>query len=152
METSQTRSVFNTLAFSSIVLSIICFVALVHVEFELHAHRKMLQVLTHHKEGNVSPSQTGNSELIAFPPHGYSSKGECQFGYVGCWMNPSLNKITCLLNLQRWKFTKVKSRTEQHREGKLLPRELNRPRALSSVMSSVILDKNQSRGSLYNVK
>ena len=49
-------------------------------------------------------------------------------------------------------FTKVKSRTEQHREGKLLPRELNRPRALSSVMSSVILDKNQSRGSLYKVK
>ena len=84
METSKTRSVFNTLAFSSIVLSIVCFMALVQVEVELHAHRKMLQVLTHHKEGNVAPSQTGNNELIAFPPHGYSSKGECQFSYVGC--------------------------------------------------------------------
>ena len=41
--------------------------------------------------------------LIAFPPYGYSSKGECQFSYVDCWMNPHLNKITCLLNLQRWK-------------------------------------------------
>ena len=66
METSKTRSVFNTLAFSSIVLSIVCFMALVQVEVELHAHRKMLQVLTHHKEGIVSPSQTGNNELIAF--------------------------------------------------------------------------------------
>ena len=84
METSKTRSVFNTLAFSSIVLSIVCFMALVQVEVELHAHRKMLQVLTHHKEGNVAPSQTGNNELISFPPHGYSSKGECQFSYVGC--------------------------------------------------------------------
>ena len=83
METSKTRSVFNTLAFSSIVLSIACFVALVHVEVELHAHRKMLQVLTHHKEGNVAPSQTGNNELITFPTHGYSSKGERQFAYVG---------------------------------------------------------------------
>ena len=40
--------------------------ALVQVEVELHAHRKMLQVLTHHKEGNVAPSQTENNELIAF--------------------------------------------------------------------------------------
>ena len=49
-------------------------------------------------------------------------------------------------------FTKVKSRTEQYHDGKLLPRELNRPRFRSSVMSSVILDKNQSRGNLYKVK
>ena len=59
MGTSKTRSVSNTLAFSSIVLSIVCFVALVQVEVELHAHRKMLQVLTHHREGNVAPSQIG---------------------------------------------------------------------------------------------
>ena len=50
--------------------------ALVHVEIELHAHRKMLQVLTPQKEGNISPSQTENNELIAFPPYGHSSKGE----------------------------------------------------------------------------
>ena len=84
METSKTLSVFNTLAFSSIFLPIVCFMALVQVEVELHAHRKMLLVLTHHKEGFVSPSQTGNNELIAFPPHDFSSKGECQFAYVGC--------------------------------------------------------------------
>ena len=151
METSKT-SVSNTLAFSSIVLSIVCFMALVHVEIELHAHRNMLQILTHHKEGNVAPSQTGNNELIAFPPHDYSSKGECQFTYPGCWMNPHVNKITCLMNLQICKI--VKSRTEQYREGKRFLREWNRPRALGSVMSSVKkkLDKSQSRGSLYNVK
>ena len=142
METSKTRSVFNTLAFSSIVLSIVCFMALVQVEVELHAHRKMLQVLTHNKEGNVSPSQTGNNELIAFPRHGYSSKGECQFTQVGCWMNPHVNKIiTCLLNLQRWKV--VKSATEQYHEGKRFLREWNRPRTLSSVMSSV--EKNSKK-------
>ena len=84
METLKTRSVSNTPVFSSIVLSIVCFVALVQVEVELHAHRKMLQVLTHHKEGNVAPSQTGNNELIAFPPHDHSSKGERQLSHVGC--------------------------------------------------------------------
>ena len=84
METSKTRSVSNTLAFSSIVLSIVFFTALVHVEVELHAHRKMLQVLTNRKEGSVAQGQTGNNELIAFPSHVYSSKGECQFAYVGC--------------------------------------------------------------------
>ena len=142
METSKKGSVSNTLAFSSIVLSIVCFMALVQVEVELHAHRKMLQVLTHNKEGNVSPSQTGNNELIAFPPHGYSSKGECQFTQVGCWMNPHVNKIiTCLLNFQRWKV--VKSATEQYREGKRFLRELNRSRTLSSVMSSV--EKNWTK-------
>ena len=60
--------------------------ALVQVEVELHAHRKMLQVLTHHKEGNVAPSQTENNEQIAFPLHGYSSKGECQFAYKLRWL------------------------------------------------------------------
>ena len=84
METSKTLSVSNTLVFSSIVLSIVFFTALVHVELELHAHRKMLQVLTHRKEGNVAQGQTRNNELITFPSLGYSSEGECQFAYVGC--------------------------------------------------------------------
>ena len=84
METSKARSVSNTIAFSSICLSIVCFMALVRVEVELHAHRKMLHVLTHHKEGNVAPSRTGNNEHTAFPPYGYSSEGECQFVDIGC--------------------------------------------------------------------
>ena len=76
METSKTLSVANTLAFSSICLSIACFIALVHVEIELHAHQKMLQVLTPKKEENMAPSETENNELITFPPYGHSSKGE----------------------------------------------------------------------------
>ena len=40
-------------------------------------------------------------------------------------------------------FTKVKSRTEQHREGKLLPRELNRPRALFRNEFSYIGQKSE---------
>ena len=101
METSKTRSVFNNLAFSSIVLSIVCFVALVQVEVELHAHRKMLQVLSHHKEENVAPSQTGNNELIAFPPHGYSSKGECQFTWRWLLNESPRKQDKIFLNLQR---------------------------------------------------
>ena len=115
---SKTRSVSNTLVFSSTVLSIVCFMALVQVEVEIHAHRKMLQILTHDKEGNVAPSQTGSNELIAFPPHGYSSKGECQFSYVWLLYEFPLKKDNMFTE-----FTKVKSRTEQHRKGKLLLQE-----------------------------
>ena len=117
IEKSKRRTVSNTLAFSSIVLSTVCFVALVQVEVELHAHRKMLQVLTHHKEGNVAPSQTGIDELIAFPPHGYSSKGE---SVCLRWL---LNESPLKQDNMFTEFTKVKSRTEQYREGKLLLRE-----------------------------
>ena len=54
MEPSKKGPVSNTLVFSLIALSFaLCFVALVHVEIELHAHRKMLQVLTHQREENV---------------------------------------------------------------------------------------------------
>ena len=43
--------VSNTLLFSLIALSFaLCFVALVHVEIELHAHRKILQVLTQQRQ------------------------------------------------------------------------------------------------------
>ena len=103
--------------------------ALVQVEVELHAHRKMLQVLTHHKEGNVAPSQTGNYELIAFPPHGYSSKGE---SVCLRWL---LNESPLKQDNMFTEFTKVKSRTEQFREDKLLLREKNSLSALNSVMS-----------------
>ena len=58
--------VSNTLVFSLIALSFaLCFVALVHVEIELHAHRKMLQVLTHQKEECVHSLPTVNDKLIA---------------------------------------------------------------------------------------
>ena len=80
MQASKTLSVSNTGVFSSIVLPVVFFMAMVHVEVELHAHRKILQIMIHHKEGNVAQGQTGNNELIAFPSR-YSSKGECQFAY-----------------------------------------------------------------------
>ena len=39
--------------FFSVTVSIVCFVALVHVEIELHAHRQMLQALTQQGEENL---------------------------------------------------------------------------------------------------
>ena len=49
----------KTLAFSSIFLSVVvCFVALVHVEVELHAHRQMLQVLSQQRADNFEPRKT----------------------------------------------------------------------------------------------
>ena len=55
----------------------LCFVALVHVEIELHAHRKMLQVLTHQREENVHSLGTVNDKLIASVLLSEPSKGEC---------------------------------------------------------------------------
>ena len=66
MESSKTRSVSNTLAFSSIFLSlVVCFVTLVHVEVELHAHRLMLQVLSHQRTDNFRPRKTVHDEPIS---------------------------------------------------------------------------------------
>ena len=66
MESSKTRPVSNTLAFSSIFLSlVVCFLALVHVEVELHAHRQMLQVLSHQRTDNFGPRKTVHDEPIS---------------------------------------------------------------------------------------
>ena len=66
MEISKTRRVSNTVMFSSIqVLSIaVCFVALIHVEIELHAHRQMLRVLTQQRDENIEPRNTAHDEAI----------------------------------------------------------------------------------------
>ena len=46
----------SRLQHSSIVFSFaLCLVALVHVEFELYAHQRMLQFLSHQREGNIYP-------------------------------------------------------------------------------------------------
>ena len=67
MEPLKKGPVSNTLVFSLIALSFaLCFVALVHVEIELHVHRKMLQVLTHQREEYVHSLPTVNDKLIAF--------------------------------------------------------------------------------------
>ena len=78
MEPSKKGPVSNTWVFSLIALSFaLCFVALIHVEIELHAHRKMLQVLTHQREENVHSLSTVNDKLIASVMLSEPSKGEC---------------------------------------------------------------------------
>ena len=79
MKPSKTGPVSNTLVFSLIALSFaLCFVALIHVEIELHAHQKMLQVLTQQRQENVHLLRTVNDKLIAsVMPVSEPSKGEC---------------------------------------------------------------------------
>ncbi|KAL9952595.1 hypothetical protein ACROYT_G039866 [Oculina patagonica] len=62
METSKKHPVYNTVMFSSIFLSVICFAGLIHVEIELHVHRQMLQVLNQQREENLRPLNTANDE------------------------------------------------------------------------------------------
>ena len=53
MEKSKTPQVFHPPQFSSAIFSAalaICFVALIHVEIELHVHRQMLQVLNQERD------------------------------------------------------------------------------------------------------
>ena len=65
METAKVRSNSKTLSVSMLQsLSIfICFVALIHVELELHAHRDTIRVLTSQHIGeNPVPRNTVNEE------------------------------------------------------------------------------------------
>ena len=81
METKK-RSVNNTLVLSSIVFSFaVCFMALIHVEIELHAHRKMLRVLTQQKEENVHLRGKETKKPIASALCSDTGKGEyfCYF-------------------------------------------------------------------------
>ena len=82
METKK-RPINNPLVSSSIVLSFAaCLVALIHVEIELHAHRKMLQVLTQQREESIHSRGTVNDESIAPALCSETGKGEC-FGFGG---------------------------------------------------------------------
>ena len=81
METKK-RPINNPLVFSSIVLSFAaCFLALIHVEIELHAHRKMLQVLTQQREESIHSRGTVNDRSIASALCSDTGKGEC-FGLL----------------------------------------------------------------------
>lgn len=67
----------NTLAFSSVFLSlVVCFVALVHVEIELHAHREMLQVLSQQRADNFEPRKTVQNQPITSSFHSDSDEGK----------------------------------------------------------------------------
>ena len=77
MEKSKAKPVSNSLVFSSLFLSVVCFVALIHVEIELHAHRQMLQVLNQPKEEKLKLKNLANDEKptemnILYP---YSNEG-----------------------------------------------------------------------------
>ena len=81
METKK-RPINDPLVFSSIVLSFAaCFVAFIHVEIELHAHRKMLQVLTQQREESIHSLGTVNDKSIASALCSDTGKGEC-FGLL----------------------------------------------------------------------
>ena len=78
MEKSKTKPISNSLAFSTLFLSVVlCFAGLIHVEIELHAHRQMLQVLNQPKDEKLALKNTANEEKtnemnILYP---YSEKG-----------------------------------------------------------------------------
>ena len=80
MEISKTRPVYNSVVFSSMFLSIaVCFVSLIHVEIELHAHRQMLRALNQQREENRELPMTLHDEGLDSMSkilHSESSKGE----------------------------------------------------------------------------
>ena len=84
METSKNRSVSNTVMFSSIFLSVLCFAGLIHVEIELHVHRQMLQVLNQQREEKVEPRNTANdeNESVMKMLHSDSNKGDLESFYL----------------------------------------------------------------------
>ena len=56
MEKSKTPQVSHLSQFPSAIFSVslaICFVALIHVEIELHVHRQMLQALNQEREDSI---------------------------------------------------------------------------------------------------
>ena len=62
---AKKRPISTTLACSVVVFSFaLCFVTLIHVEIELHAHRNMLQVLTLQREEGIHSRRTVNDKLI----------------------------------------------------------------------------------------
>ena len=62
---AKKRPISTTLACSVVVFSFaLCFVTLIHVEIELHAHRNMLQVLTQQREEGIHSRRTVNHKLI----------------------------------------------------------------------------------------
>ena len=62
MEKSKAKPVSNSLVFSSLFLTVVCFAGLIHVEIELHAHRQMLQVLNQPKEEKLELKNLANDE------------------------------------------------------------------------------------------
>ena len=80
---AKKRPISKTLACSVVVFSFaLCFVTLIHVEIELHAHRNMLQVLTLQREESIHSRRTVNDKLIASALRSDNGKGQCFFFIV----------------------------------------------------------------------
>ena len=62
MEVSKIRPMSSTVVFSSIFLSVICLLGLIHVEMELRVHRQMLQVLNQQREDKLELRNTAVDE------------------------------------------------------------------------------------------
>ena len=77
---AKKRLISTTLACSVVVFSFAhCFVTLIHVEIELHAHRNMLQVLTQKREEGIHSRRTVNDKLITSALRSDNGKGQCFF-------------------------------------------------------------------------
>ena len=77
---AKKRPISKTLACSVVVFSFaLCFVTLIHVEIELHAHRNMLQVLTLQREEGIHSRRTVNDKLIASALRSDNGKGQWFF-------------------------------------------------------------------------
>ena len=78
MEISKTRSVSNTVVFSSIFLSVICFAGLIHVEMDLYVHRQMIKVLNQQREEKLEHRNTAqeDQESVVKMSHSDIKKGE----------------------------------------------------------------------------
>ena len=74
MERSKKRPISNTVMFS--LCFAVCFAALIHVEIELHAHRKMLQVLNQQREGKIQLLNSMHEKTVDSMLHSDSDKGE----------------------------------------------------------------------------
>ena len=74
--------VHNKLVFSSLILFVICFAGLIHVEIELYAHRQILQALSQTKEEKVELKNAANdektSETIMLFPYSHEGEFECK--------------------------------------------------------------------------
>jgi len=74
MERSKKCPASNTVVFS--LCFAVCFVALIHVEIELNAHRKMLQVLNQQREDNIELLNSIGEKTTDPLLHSDSDKGE----------------------------------------------------------------------------
>ena len=63
-ETTKTHLTCNNAKFLSLYFSVaVCFVALIHVELELHAHRHMLKALKQQGQENVHSANPTPKEI-----------------------------------------------------------------------------------------